>query len=59
LLGEPCSAVVSDCVCSMVNMATKMFTVGLGRESRHVNSSQNFLSKIKNLRTDICDLFDL
>jgi hypothetical protein len=40
VLGEPCSAEGLDCLCSMV---TKLFTVSLCRESRHISSCQNFL----------------
>jgi hypothetical protein len=45
LLGEPCSAVGLDSLCSMVTMATKLFTVSLCRESRRISSSRNFLFK--------------
>jgi hypothetical protein len=43
LVGEPVSAVGLDCLCSMVNMANKLFTVSLCRESKHISSFQNFL----------------
>jgi hypothetical protein len=33
-------------LCSMVNMATKLFTVSLCRESMHISSFQNFLFNI-------------
>jgi heme/copper-type cytochrome/quinol oxidase subunit 2 len=59
LLGEPYSAVGLDCLCSMVTMATKLFTVSLCRENRHISSSQNYVTSRPGLVNSIILQFSI